>query len=113
MPNPEPWQVAHLYNVCANEMVNASTARDATAEFLLTRGDYAWIGYGWSGCFPQPSKNATWLRPRPVQWDVDYGGRPDGPCKETAPASGVFKRAYPNAEVRWNCNTGTGTIQML
>lgn len=112
VPDPQPWQVAHLYNVCAAEMINALTARDATAEFLLTRGEYAWIGYNWAGCFPMPFHNATWLRPRPVQWDVDYGGRPAGPCEETVPASGVFKRTYPNAEVEWNCNTGTGAIRM-
>jgi hypothetical protein len=115
-PDPAPWQVAHVYFVCPMEMANASTARDATAEFLLTRGYFAWIGYSWMGCFPMPThapfKNGTWLRPRPVLWDADYGGRPTGPCKETAPASGVFRRAYPNAEVEWNCNTGSGDIQM-
>eukprot|EP00911_Craspedida_sp_UC1_P002171 UC1_evm2s1666 len=115
-PDPEPWQVAHLYFVCASEMVNASKASAATAEFLLTRGDFAWIGYTWAGCFPMPIhdpfRNGTWLRPRPVQWDTDYGGRPAGPCAETAPGSGVFQRAYPKAKVTWDCNTGTGDIQM-
>ncbi len=116
VPEPEPWRVAHLYTVCASEMVNVSTASAATAEFLLTRGDYAWIGYTWAGCFPMPAHNpvhnGTWLRPRPEQWDADYGGRPAGPCAETAPASGVFQRAYPKADVEWDCNTGTGHIRM-
>lgn len=34
------------------------------AEFLLTRGDFAWLGYGWIGC-----TDSFW--PRPPQWDVD------------------------------------------
>ena len=74
--NPHP--DLNRYTVCADEMVNASVARDATAEFLLTRGDYAWIGYTWAGCFPMPVHNPwkpNWLRPRPTLWDRDYGGQ--------------------------------------
>ena len=54
-PDPAPWQQAHLYLVCPashhggksqnNGMADPDTAEQATAEFLLTRPTYAWIGY--------------------------------------------------------------------
>ena len=85
-------------------------ACDATAEFLLTRGDYAWLGYSWSGCETFHAANATWLRPRPALWDADFGGAPARPCAETAVGSGVFTRAYPRADVSWDCAAGRGEI---
>jgi hypothetical protein len=98
-------------------MIDSDLARDATAEFLLTRGDYAWIGYDWSGCYPLPLNktthkpfNSTWLRPRPALWDQDFGGAPSGPCEETAQGSEVFVRHYPRADVKWTCATGEGEI---
>ena len=111
-PDPEPWRNAHFYFVCPKEMIDDDKAREATAEFLLTRGDFAWIGYGWMGCFPMPQHNSTWLRPRPRLWDVDFGGAPHGPCKETGKGTGVFARHYPRADVLWDCNAGTGAINM-
>ena len=118
VPKPEAWRHAHLYLVCAEEMVDPDLARDATAEFLLTRPEFAWIGYGWSGCYPVPVNhtthkplNSAWLRPRPVMWDADYGGAPSGPCEETEEGSGVFVRHYPRADVRWTCATGEGEIE--
>jgi hypothetical protein len=114
---PAAWRVAHKYVVCAEEMTDSNLARDATAEFLLTRGDFAWIGYDWSGCYPQPTNstthkpiNSTWLRPRPALWDENFGGAPSGPCVETGEGSEVFVRRYPRAEVKWDCATGTGEI---
>lgn len=114
---PVAWRVAHRYAVCAEEMMDSNLARDATAEFLLTRGDFAWIGYEWSGCFPQPVNhtthkplNSTWLRPRPALWDKDFGGAPSGPCEETDIGSEVFVRHYPRADVKWTCATGEGEI---
>ena len=83
-------------------MADPAIAEQATAEFLLTRGPYAWIGYGWLGC--------TGERPRPEQWDADYGGEPESPCQETGPDTGVFVRHYPKATVQWDCNAGKGVI---
>ena len=83
-----------------------SNATQLTAEFLLSRGPFAWLGYGWVGC-----TNGDEERPRPAEWDVDYGV-PDGPCNETAPNSQVFTRSYSKATVSWDCNTGEGSIQM-
>ena len=81
-------------------MVEPDLARDATAEFLLTRGDYSWLGYSWSGCEAFHAANATWLRPRPALWDADFGGAPAGPCAETA----VGKALIVDAAVRVRCS---------
>mmetsp|Transcript_51139 Transcript_51139/g.144038 ORF Transcript_51139/g.144038 Transcript_51139/m.144038 type:complete len:438 (-) Transcript_51139:73-1386(-) len=75
------------------------------AVFLLTRGDYAWIGYDYRGCKSQPY-------PRPREWDEDYGV-PAGACSEEAPGSSmVFAREWTKAHVQWDCNTGRGSIRM-
>ena len=79
-------------------------AESVTAEFLLTRGDYAWIGYGWLGC----GANTDW--PYPQEWTQDYGGKATGPCSETGNGTRVFRRAYPKAVVEWDCNTASGSI---
>ena len=73
-----------------------------TAEFLLTRGPYALLGYSWCGC-----TNGQQMRPRAKEWDDDYG-EPLGVCKETSPGSGVFEREWTGATVQWNCNAGDG-----
>ena len=38
------------------------------AAFLITRGPYAWFGYGWTGC---ADHNHPFTRPKEL--DVDYG----------------------------------------
>merc|ERR1712217_801405 len=63
---------------------NATVAADQyLAVFLLTRGDFAWIGYDYRGCKSQPY-------PRPVEWDTDYG-EPMGVCVEMGSNSMVFE----------------------
>lgn len=69
--------------------------------FLLVRGEYAWIGYSWVGC--------SEIYQRPPALDVDYG-RPLGLCKETAPHSAVFAREWTHANITMDCNTWQGTI---
>ena len=56
------------------------------AAFLITRGPFAWFGYGWTGC--ADSKHPF---TRPAALDADYG-TPQGFCKETKP--GVFERKW-------------------
>lgn len=70
---PPQWNKAHFYRVSTDQV--STNATDFTAEFLLTRGPFAWLGFGWSGCFSVP-------RPRPALWDIDYGV-PQGVCGET------------------------------
>ena len=116
--DPVPWQQAHLYLVCPashrhgkpqnNGMANPDTAEQATAEFLLTRPAFAWIGYGWNGC---SSASNPGFQPRPTQWDADYGGAPAAACTETGRDTGIFERSYPRATVTWDCNTHRGAIR--
>jgi len=71
------------------------------AMFLLTRGPYAWIGYGWMGCGGLPV--------RPPQVDVDYGV-PTSDCKQTQ--AGIFTREYSKATITMDCPNFKATIKM-
>jgi len=99
---PSAWKFAQIYEL---QPTDPLIGEQATAEFLLSRGEYAWLGYGWVGC-------SSVVRPRPKEWDVDYGGEPAGPCSETGANTGVFTRNYPRATVQWDCHAGTGSITM-
>ena len=77
---------------------------DYTAEFLLTRGPYAILGYTWFGC-----TNGNKTNPRAPEWDEEFGA-PRGTCAETAPGSGVFSREWDAATVAWDCNARHGSI---
>lgn len=79
---------------------------DYTAEFLLTRGEYALLGYSWFGCTDGSNQN-----PRAPEWDEDFGEPVDANCYETSPgSSGVFTRAWTGATVSWDCAAGHGSI---
>lgn len=95
------------------------------AYFLLIRGPYAWLGYGWVSCDVRVdiwgASNLLSLNHEhrcPVQIDYDYRqaelqadyGTPLGTCAETAIGSGVFVRKYAKALVQMDCNTYTGTV---
>lgn len=73
------------------------------AVFLLLRGQFAFLGFGWSGCGNEVSF--------PPQLGVDYG-TPVGWCAETAPSSGVFTREWTKATVEMDCNDYKGSITM-
>ena len=74
------------------------------AAFLITRGPFAWFGYGWTGC-----ADAKHPFTRPKELDADYG-TPQGFCKETKP--GVFERKWSKADISINCNDFTADIKM-
>ena len=103
VPKPPQWERAHFYRVSTDQVT--ANATDFTAEFLLTRGPYAWLGFGWSGCFTEP-------RSRPELWDLDYG-LPQGACQETGKGTGVFQRNYSRAAVKWDCPNGRGEITLF
>ena len=73
------------------------------AMFLLVRGDYGWLGYGWAGC----GDPATYTRPAGL--DADYG-TPLGFCAETSPGSSVFTRNYTRATIALDCTSFQATI---
>lgn len=76
------------------------------AIFLLSRGDYSWMGYAWWGCGP-PAQFT-----RPSFFDEDFGVPLGGPCFETGSGSGVFVRNYSKADVAMDCNTFTPSFIM-
>jgi len=63
--------------------------------FLLIRGEYAWLGHGFVGCSKQ--------YPYPKVFHADYGRPVDRICHESAP--GIFVREWSNVKVEMNCNT--------
>ena len=73
------------------------------ANFLLTRGDYSWLGHGWLDC----SRKYAF----PDALNADYGAAA-GLCAETAPGSGVFSRDLAHATVSMDCGSWTSTITM-
>ena len=73
------------------------------ANFLLTRGEYAWLGHGWLGC----SRSYAF----PAELNADYG-QPMGLCAETSAGSGIFRRQWSKAVVEMNCNSWTPTFTM-
>jgi hypothetical protein len=74
------------------------------ARFLLVRGEYSWIGYGWEGCIT--------TAPPVVKYDRDYG-TPLERCSETVKGSGVFTRRYTNAKITVDCNAFVANITMV
>lgn len=99
---PSSWNRLQMYNIPnGGEQATAQNFTDYTAEFLLTRGPYAMLGYSWCGC-----TNGAQMRPRAAEWDEDFG-EPLGVCKETA--EGVFSREWTGATVEWDCNAQPGS----
>lgn len=71
------------------------------AAFLLVRGPYAYIGYGWWQCATVPNPFE-----RPVLLDGDFG-LPMNYCSESS--NGVWQREYSNANITLDCNTFNAT----
>lgn len=97
-----------LYNVPnGGRHVSPQNCTDYTAEFLLTRGPYAMIGYSWHGC-----TSGDRYAPRPKEWDDEYGEpmHNGAACKETSAGSGVVAREWTTASVQWDCSNGHGKI---
>ena len=101
---PAPWARPTSYLMRPPEAaVAGDRATQATAQFLLTRGPFAWIGFfDWQSL-------ANW--PRPPEWDTDFG-TPDGPCAEMGQGTGVFTRSWSKAVVTWDCLSARGQITM-
>eukprot|EP01083_Nonionella_stella_P208074 755365_1 len=74
------------------------------AIFLLVRGPYAWLGYGWIGC------HSTWQYEWNSMLDEDYG-EPKEPMIEIE--NGVFQREWSNCVVQMDCNTYTPSVTFV
>ena len=80
------------------------------ATFLLIRGPYAWLGYGWLGCTQGHGRNMPYIRyGLPESIKLDYGV-PTKHCVEDSP--GVFTRDFSKSTVTLDCNTFKPTITM-
>ena len=77
------------------------------ARFLLVRGNYSWMGYGWEGCVHTAPPVGVGSK-----YDVDYG-TPLERCAETADNSGVFMRRWTKATVTMDCGAFVANISML
>lgn len=111
VPKPKFWNRMQLYTVPkAGEGLTAANFTDYTAEFLLTRGPYAILGYSWHGC-----TNGNHSRPRAKEWDEDFGEPLDSgaACQETGADTGVFMRKWSKATVQWDCNARRGKIDRV
>jgi hypothetical protein len=73
------------------------------AAFLIGRGPYAFIGYGWTG------GGGLHVPPFDPLWDLyDNVGQPESLCEETS--SGVFSRNWTRGVATLDCNTWVGTL---
>mgnify|MGYP006901804938 CR=1 FL=1 len=81
---------------------NESTLYGDVAQFLLTRGPWGYMGYGWHGCVQTPPPSNV--------YDYDFGEPKDKLCRETAP--GVFTREWTKAMVHFDCNTFEANITL-
>ena len=70
------------------------------AAFLIARGPYWWLGYGWEGCFETSP-------PLPDLINLDVGV-PTTNCSQISP--GVFSRNYTNGYAVLDCNNYVATL---
>eukprot|EP01052_Picozoa_sp_SAG31_P006616 SAG31_NODE_306_length_17979_cov_7.825447_3_plen_672_part_00 len=71
--------------------------RADVVNFLLVRGEYAWLSAGWSACSQKIGWNSEYL-------DADFGVPLDEVCREAAPSSGIFVREWSKATITMDCN---------
>lgn len=69
------------------------------AAFLIGRGPYAYVGYGWNGG-PLPNWDSM--------WDMYDVGTPSNLCTQVSP--GIYARNYTNGFAQLDCNTWTATL---
>jgi hypothetical protein len=74
------------------------------AAFLLTRGPYAYMGYGWTGCANEDTPFT-----QPPALTTEYGS-PTSTCREISP--NVFQRDFAKATVSLNCTDFTASFVM-
>ena len=101
--SPQHTRRAMMYQFSGGQTDQLPEFEQDLANFLLVRGEHAWLGHGWQGC----SLDYAF----PDALNSDYG-EPTGICKETATRSGVFTREWTKASVQMDCNTYTPEIKM-
>ena len=87
-----------VYNSSWTMSMNDDAVDQSIAAFLVARGPWSWIGYGWLGPVT-PSQS-----PR-FKLDV---GEPTGNC--TQPSTNVFTRSWSKGSATIDCNSFTATL---
>lgn len=107
VPRPSVWNRMQLYNIAGGgKGVTPDQFTQYTAEFLLTRGPYAVLGYSWYGCTDnQDAPNLA------EEWSHDFGEPVNGDaCQETGEDTKIFERTWTKATIQWDCAAGRGSI---
>jgi len=74
------------------------------ANFLLVRGEFAYLGNGWTGC------SRTYEFPKRLT--ADYGVPLGRTVEVGKKGSGVFVREWSKATIQMDCNTYTPTFTL-
>merc|ERR1712139_91679 len=69
------------------------------ASFLIARGPYWWMGWGFAGC--------DIYHPYDPLWDIDPG-EPLSNCTEETP--GIFSRSFQKGSAKLDCNQWTAEL---
>ena len=88
------------------DCVRLPKLRDDIGKFLLLRGEYAWLGFGFVSCHNDTNYTL------PALARQDYG-RPLGNCSALPGSPGVFTRHWTKAIVEVDCAKGTSDIRMV
>ena len=86
---------------CKTDTANLTSPREDVAAFLLARGPYSYIGFGWEGC------GRVFQYPPELNWDV---GEPLGLCGESEGEPGVWVREWSKATVKLNCTEWSANV---
>ena len=107
-----PEQSGVFYGVQRADANDDTKMEQKLGEFLLTRGNWSWIGYDWNGCH----RESDYYPPQPPQWSEDFGV-PLEMCHEVPnlnasnhTPTGVFKRRWSKATVTWDCEARSGVV---
>ena len=117
VPDPPQWKQYTMNQIPGGgKGLTTANLTDYTAEFLLTRGPYAMLGYTWYGCTGSAFADyhqggASYHPPRAKEWDMDFGA-PMKPCVKRVGQGLVYTRDYEKATVEWDCDKGHGMITM-
>jgi hypothetical protein len=97
--------VMHAFSIKAKGAFGQlPSAMQDISSFLLTRGEYAWMGHEWGGCTMDYAYPSALLH-------EDYGRPLTHDCQEVG-TSEVFTRQWTNATVSIDCKNLSAKIEM-
>ena len=108
-----PEQSGVFYGVQRADANDTKKMEQKLGEFLLTRGNWSWIGYDWNGCHAE----SDYYPPQPPQWSEDFGVPLEmchelpNPNASNHTPTGVFRRRWSKATVTWDCEARSGVVE--